>query len=374
MTEGIKINRWLLPLAWLYGAGTALRNKFFDWGWLRSKEFDVPVICIGNLAVGGTGKTPHTEYLIQLLQAAGLQVATLSRGYKRKSRGYILADEQSSAERIGDEPYQMKSKFPAVRVAVDADRCHGIEQLLKVKNPTIDVILLDDAFQHRYVKAGLNILLTDYHRLICEDRLLPAGRLRESVGGKERAQIVIVTKCPDDIKPIDFNIIGKQLKLYPYQHLYFSRFRYGSLLPMDEATSNKRLPLSACKGKHVLLVTGIASPTPLLKELEKQAQEVKLLAFGDHHDFSNRELQHIEEEYLKLPEEKRMLITTEKDAARLRDHPALGEVVKRAAYVLPIEIEFLQNQQNTFNQNIIGYVRTNSRNSCLSERKDAHTT
>ena len=174
----VKIHHWLYPLSWLYGIGVCLRNKLFDWGWLRSKSFDIPVICVGNLAVGGTGKTPHTEYLIRLLQNEGINVAVLSRGYKRKSKGYILATAESSAGKIGDEPYQIKSKFPDIRVAVDEDRCHGIEQLLKLKNPAVDAVLLDDAFQHRRVKAGLNILLTDFHRLLCDDVLLPAGRLR----------------------------------------------------------------------------------------------------------------------------------------------------------------------------------------------------
>ena len=219
----IKIHKWLYPVSWIYGAVVTVRNKLFDWGFLRSKSFDVPVICIGNLSVGGTGKTPHTEYLIKLLRNS-YHVAVLSRGYKRHSRGYVLATSQSTAHSIGDEPYQMYTKFPSVTLAVDENRCHGIEQLLAIKEPPIEVVLLDDAFQHRYVKPGLSILLTDYHRLFCDDTLLPAGRLRESVNGKNRAQIVIVTKCPQDIKPIDYNIITKRLNLYPYQQLYFSSF------------------------------------------------------------------------------------------------------------------------------------------------------
>ena len=248
----VKIHHWLYPLSWLYGAGVCLRNKLFDWGWLRSRSFDVPVICVGNIAVGGTGKTPHTEYLIKLLQNEGINVATLSRGYKRKSKGYILATAESSVQKIGDEPYQIKSKFPDIRVAVDENRCHGIEQLLTLKSPAVDAVLLDDAFQHRHVKAGMNILLTDYHRLLCDDALLPAGRLREPACGKNRAQIVIVTKCPDDIKPIDFNIITKRLNLYPYQQLYFSRFRYGSLMPLFPEKAKGRLRTAVIYGSTVL--------------------------------------------------------------------------------------------------------------------------
>lgn len=369
----IKIHHWLSPLSWLYGMVVRLRNKLFDWGWLRSKSFDVPVICVGNLAVGGTGKTPHTEYLIKLLQKNGVNVATLSRGYKRKSRGYVLADDKSDARQIGDEPYQIKSKFPDVRVAVDEDRCHGIEQLLKLEKPAVEVVILDDAFQHRHVKAGLSILLTDYHRLLCDDALLPAGRLREPASGKNRAQMVIVTKCPDDIKPIDFNIIAKRLQLYPFQQLYFSRFRYGMLTPLFPARANKRQLFSALNGdEQVLLVTGIASPAPLVREVESYASHVKLLAFGDHHDFTAKDLGQIKEQFLHLEEWKRLIITTEKDAARLKHHPALDEGLKPYIYVLPIEIEILQNQQFIFNQNITGYVRAHSRNSSFSERKDAH--
>lgn len=158
----VKIHYWLYPISWIYGMGVRLRNKLFDWGYYRSKSFDVPVVCVGNLAVGGTGKTPHTEYLIKLLQQTGTNVAMLSRGYKRKSKGYVLATEETDVKRIGDEPYQIKTKFPAIRVAVDENRCHGIEQLMKLDHPKVDVVLLDDAYQHRYVKAGLNILLTDF--------------------------------------------------------------------------------------------------------------------------------------------------------------------------------------------------------------------
>lgn len=361
----IKIHHWLYPLSWLYGLGVCLRNKLFDWGWLRSKSFDVPVICVGNLAVGGTGKTPHTEYLIKLLLREKLHVATLSRGYKRKSKGYVLATPGSDARQIGDEPYQIKNKFPDVRVAVDEDRCHGIGQLLKLDNPPVDAVLLDDAYQHRYVKAGLNILLTDFHRLLCDDILLPAGRLREPASGKHRAQIVIVTKCPETIKPIDFNIIAKRLHLFPYQQLYFSGFRYGKLMPLFPEKAGSR---TLKKDGQVLLVTGIASPAPLVQEVEKHAAHVRLLAFDDHHDFSPKDLQQVEEQFLQLEDGKRLIITTEKDAARLKSHPALSEALKPHIYVLPIEIEFLQNQQDIFNQNIIGYVRKDSRNRSLSER------
>ncbi len=362
----VKIHYWLYPLSWLYGAGVCLRNKFFDWGWLRSKSFNIPVICVGNIAVGGTGKTPHTEYLIRLLQHEGINVATLSRGYKRKSKGYVLASVESSVQHIGDEPYQIKSKFPNIQVAVDENRCHGIEQLLKLETPAVDAVLLDDAFQHRHVKAGMNILLTDYHRLLCDDALLPAGRLREPAEEKNRAQIVVVTKCPDDIKPIDFNIITKRLNLYPYQQLYFSRFRYGSLMPLFSKKTKERV--FCTRDEQVLLVTGIASPAPLVEKVKSYTPNVNLLEFGDHHNFDKKDLKLIEEQFVQLKGSKKLIITTEKDATRLKVHPALSDALKPYIYVLPIEIEFLQNQQYLFNQNIIDYVRTYSRNRNLSER------
>lgn len=358
-----KIRRWLYPLSWLYGTAVHVRNKLFDRGILRSRSFDVPTICIGNLAVGGTGKTPHTEYLIRLLAKAGLHVAVLSRGYKRKSKGYILADGTCNAKQIGDEPYQMKSKYPDIHVAVDEDRAHGIHKLLQEGKPKADVILLDDAFQHRKVKAGLNILLTDYSRLWCDDTLLPAGNLREPIQGKNRAQIIIVTKCPPDIKPIDFNIIGKRLCLYPYQQLYFSGLRYGQLKPVFPTQADRNNTLSLKGDEQVLLVTGIASPAPLLREVKARAASVQLLEFADHHDFTRKDLQLIDREFRQMTNPRKLIITTEKDGARLKNHPGLPEALKPHLYMLPVEIKILQNQQQLFNQNIINYVRTYSTNS-----------
>ena len=372
----IKINKWLYPVSWLYGTGVWLRNKLFDWGIYKERKFDIPIISVGNITVGGTGKTPHTEYLIRLLQK-DYKVAVLSRGYKRKSKGFVLARPDTSVQMIGDEPFQMKQKFPDIYMAVDRNRCHGIEQLCNSHiAPGTEVIILDDAFQHRYVKPGLSILLTDYHRLFCDDTLLPAGRLRESVNGKNRAQIVIVTKCPQDIKPIDYNIIAKRLNLYPYQQLFFSSFLYANLQPVFPAQSsdaemasvNKEIPLSALTDTNVLLMTGIASPISILEKLKDSAKQIDLLEFNDHHDFSSRDMQRIKERFNELKGEHRLIITTEKDATRLINHPALDEALKPYIYALPIEIEILQNQQDKFNQHIIDYVRENTRNRSLSER------
>ena len=238
---------------------------------------------------------PHTEYLIKFL-CNQYKVAVLSRGYKRHTKGYVLATPESTARSIGDEPYQMHQKFPFVTVAFDEKRCHGIEKLLALQKPSIDVILLDDAFQHRYVKPGLSILLTDYHRLFCDDTLLPAGRLREPISGKNRAQIVIVTKCPQDIKPIDYNIITKRLNLYPYQQLFFSSFRYGNLQPVfptmspdtNAISTNHEVALSSLTNTDILLMTGIASPAPILERLEGCTKQIDLLSFDDHHNFTHQ--------------------------------------------------------------------------------------
>lgn len=372
----IKINKWLYPFSFLYGMGVNLRNQLFDWSILPSKSFNVPVICIGNITVGGTGKTPHTEYLIKLLQKE-FQVAVLSRGYKRKSKGFVLATPDTPMTAIGDEPYQMKQKFPNVHVAVDADRRNGIEQLCSPHiTPEVEVVLLDDAYQHRYVKPGINILLVDYHRMIGEDVLLPAGRLREPERGKNRANIVIVTKCPHDMKPMDYRIISKQMGLYPYQKLYFSTLVYGKLTPLGhkgEEPATRQLA-SLEKDEKVLLLTGIASPKQLLQDLAQYTQHIETATFPDHHAFTAKDMANIKRRFEQMGEGKKIIITTEKDATRLNGHPHLDETLKAAIYTLPVEIEFLQNQQESFNKNITGYVKANSRNSILHKVTDNHRT
>ena len=320
----IKINKWLYPVSWIYGTGVWLRNKLFDWGIYKERKFDIPIISVGNITVGGTGKTPHTEYLIRLLQK-DYKVAVLSRGYKRKSKGFVLARPDTSVQMIGDEPFQMKQKFPDIHMAVDRDRCHGIEQLCNSHiAPGTEVIILDDAFQHRYVKPGINILLVDYHRLICEDTLLPAGRMR-----------------------------------------YFTTLAYGKLHPLftaGNAVSLKEIE----KDKHILLVTGIASPAKLIQDLSPYNEHIESLACSDHHDFTARDMELIKKRFMKLPEGKRMIITTEKDSVRLAAHPLMDETLKPYIYMLPIEVAFLQDQQELFNSNITDYVRKNSRNSNFS--------
>ena len=365
----IKINEWLLPLSWLYGLGASFRNFLFEVGILKSRAYKTPVISVGNITVGGTGKTPHVEYLVRLLQDK-VRVAVLSRGYKRKSRGYIVADADTPVETIGDEPYQMKQKFPAITVAVDKKRTRGIERLTseQADDKAIDVILLDDAFQHRYVKPGVNILLVDYHRLIIYDKLLPAGRLREPLKGKNRADIVIVTKCPKELKPMEFRVITRAMGLYPYQHLYFSTLEYEQPQPVfKEAQGGKPLKLSE---QNVLLLTGIASPRQLVEDLKPEVGSILPLTFPDHHKFRRKDIRRLNEVFDTMPEPK-CIVTTEKDATRLKAAEGLSDDVRRSLYALPVRIKFMSDEQEeSFNQNITGYITKNSRKNILAKPKE----
>ena len=362
----IKINEWLLPLSWLYGLGVKFRNMLFEIGILRSESFDVPVISVGNITVGGTGKTPHVEYLIELLKDKA-KVAVLSRGYKRRTRGFVIADDNATAKTIGDEPLQMKRKYgDDIMVAVDRKRCHGIRQLISDEDG-IDVILLDDAFQHRYVKPGVNILLVDYHRLIIYDKLLPAGRLREPLSGKNRADIVIVTKCPHDLKPMEFRVITKAMNLYPFQRLFFTCLEYRNITPVFG--SGEQSLDSIGKDCHILLLTGIASPQQMIEDLSPRCPHITPLTFGDHHTFTSSDVARINNEFAALPHPK-MIITTEKDATRLIAVEGLSEEVRGAMFALPVKIRFMLGQEESFNEKIIGYVRKNSRNSILAKAKD----
>ena len=362
----IKINKGLLPLSWLYGLGVKFRNTLFDIGVLKSRDFQIPIISVGNITVGGTGKTPHVEYLVRLLKDQ-FHVAVLSRGYKRKSKGFVMASTKTTMPEIGDEPYQMKQKFPKVTVAVDKNRCQGID-LLADNDKHLDVFLLDDAFQHRYVKPGINILLVDYHRLIIYDKLLPAGRLREPMTGKNRADIVIVTKCPTTLKPMEYRVITRAMNLYPYQHLYFTTLEYDELRPMFPQTP-KKMTMSQLADKNVLLLSGIASPEQMEHDLSPLSPNLVPLTFSDHHQFKQKDIQLINETFAAMPAPK-LIITTEKDATRLQLAETLSDEVRKNLYVLPVRIKFMQEQEDNFNNQIIDYVHKNSRNSILAKVKD----
>lgn len=356
-----QIRRWLMPLSWLYGLGVDIRNALFDMGVLPSVSYDIPIINVGNITMGGTGKTPTVEYLIRLL-AGRYRVAVLSRGYKRKTKGYILSTTASSIEEIGDEPWQIKQKFPDVIVAVDANRRRGIERLMTDEaTKDVEVILLDDAFQHRYVKSGHNIMLVDYHRIISDDCLLPAGRLRERPSSSTRASTIIVTKCPQHINAMGFRVILSSLNVRPYQQLFFSTFTYET---MHQLWGDGMLEPETLRkdNTHVLLLTGIGNPRQMEQDVRKFVQHVNTLTFPDHHYFTKRDVDTINKALQDLPQP-HIIITTEKDAARLLHLEGLTEEVKQCTYVFPIGISIMREEKEKFDKTINDYVQENKRNS-----------
>ncbi|WP_108821319.1 tetraacyldisaccharide 4'-kinase [Dysgonomonas sp. Marseille-P4361] len=363
-TEPVRISKWLLPFSWLYGFVVYIRNKFFDWGLLKHEEFEVPVICVGNITVGGTGKTPHTEYLVRLLSKQ-YRVAVLSRGYKRSSKGFVLATDSSTSAMIGDESFQIKKKYPDTIVAVDADRRRGIRKLLALENPP-EIILLDDAFQHRYVKPSYTIILSDYNRPVYEDRLLPAGRLREPFSSMRNANMIIVTKCPDDLQPIDFRIISHDINVFPYQGLYFTSFTYKNIEPVFSG-ANQSDSLAALRNKHILLVTGIASPKALLKELSKYTEKIDTLTYPDHHNFGSKDIKHITNTFRGIKSEDKLILVTEKDAARFVSRDDIDEDLRQRLFYIPIEVTFV-GEARDFDEKIYKHVRENIRNRRLLKK------
>jgi len=360
----------MYPLMLLYQIGVGFRNWMFDLGLLTSKKYDLPVISIGNITIGGTGKTPHTEYLLSLLSPV-MKVAMLSRGYKRITHGFVLADKNSDYESIGDEPFQILRKFKDVVVAVDGNRCRGIENLLQSEyGKELGAIVLDDAFQHRYVEPGISILLTDYNRLMTNDKLLPIGNLREPSDNKKRANIVIVTKCPETAQPIDYRLVTKDLALFPYQNLYFTKYEYGELVPVFPAI--KELPITKERVKKekmdVLLVTGIVSQHYLIEYLLKYTNKLQTIEYPDHHNFSESDLHSIADKFSAIENKKKIIITTEKDAARLIGNPNVPEEIKNAIFSLPIKVAFLFEQEKDFNEQILGYVSKNKTNRGLFKK------
>ena len=352
----------LVPLSYVYGAVTFTRNKLFDWKILKSVSFNIPVISIGNIAVGGTGKTPHTEYVISLLSDK-YNTAVLSRGYKRKTSGFILAFPNCTPSDIGDEPYQIYQKFGSkIKVAVCGNRVKGICELQRI-DPSINLIILDDAFQHRYVNPKVSIALSEFNKPFFEDRLLPVGRLRESSNSiRERADIVVMTKCPDDIKPIKYRIIKKHLNLFPYQHLFFSRYRYDNPVPVfpEESTYIPMLSILT-KQDIVLAITGIANPVPLVKYLKKYDATVKIMQFSDHHNFSRTDMKNIQEAYKSLKGRYKIMITTEKDAVRMATNPYFPYELKQHIFYQPITVEFINNENEDFDSELIKMIENKNK-------------
>ena len=345
-----KIRKILYPFSLLYGEIVGMRNKAFDKGVLSATSFSTPTIVVGNLNVGGTGKSPQIEYLIRLLKN-DFKIAVLSRGYKRKTKEFQIANENSTAEQIGDEPLQFYKKFEDIIVAVDADRVNGIKQL-DLHNPKPEVILLDDAFQHRQVQPGFVVLLTSFGSLYIDDTVLPAGNLREKKEGSKRAQIIIVTKCPKELSENEQFEISKKLKPELNQTIFFTKIKY-----YDAVISGKKeITILDLKKFKVLLVTGIANPKPLVEFLKDNKIDFKHLKYPDHHNFSSKDLKKIGDVYEGINEEKKIILTTEKDYVR-----NFSEKDKNI-YYLPIQTEFLDNEKD-FNKIILNYVQQNTGNS-----------
>ncbi len=336
----------LFPFSVLYGIVLVVRNVLFAKGVLKSKTFEVPVVSIGNITVGGTGKTPHTEYVVRLL-GERFRVAVLSRGYGRKTKGFREVTELSLPEQCGDEPCQIKSKFPSQKVVVDEDRCNGITRLLEKGES--DVVILDDAYQHRWVKPGLSLLLVDCNRPLFKDFMMPTGNLREFQSGIKRADIVVVTKCPDGVL-VDEAYWRKKLKMQQRQDLFFSTYAYGALKKLFEEESNIGL-----SGMEVLLLTGIANPKPLEEYLERHGATVTLMDFPDHHQFDDGDMDNVRVAFERLTPSKRCVITTEKDAVRLKGGMVVPEILKENLYYVPVEVRILNNE-DCLRQKIIDYV------------------
>lgn len=345
----------LFPFAVIYGIITSLRNLLYDWKFLQSKSFDVHTICVGNLAVGGTGKTPHVEYLIKLLQNE-FKIATLSRGYKRKTSGFIHADENSTALDIGDEPLQYKTKNPTLDVCVDANRVNGVKKILSFPEPP-KVIILDDAFQHRALNSELKIVVSEYSNLFINDCMLPAGTLRESKTGIKRADIIIISKTPDKTTAIEIRNVIKDLKPLAHQHLFFTWLKYGELVGFQNPIETIDT-LNDLFRYRIVLFTGIGNPTPMVTYLKEYASNVKHIQFPDHHQFTIQDIANIRAELDAFEGGNKIVITTEKDAMRLKGSDLQDIANTLPLYVLPIEVDFKDKAQE-FNETIINYVRTN---------------
>ncbi len=362
---------FLYPISAIYGLIISIRNLLYDYKIFKSTEFEIPVISIGNITVGGTGKTPHTEYMVELLSKQFL-VTTISRGYKRKTKGYQEVEVSSLATAVGDEPLQIKNKFNDIQVIVDEKRVHAIKKIQQQPTEQLpDVILLDDAFQHRSVSAGINILLIDFNRPIDKDRLLPVGRLRESRWQMRRANVIIYTKCPQEISPITRRIIMKDVYLRPYQTLFFTTMVYQPLRPVftREAIATPQLGFG---NLGILLVTGIANPEHLHKYLKSFSDDITLLEYPDHHNFVTGDIHQIEQKFNEISAEKKIIITTEKDSMRLRSMDLPLEI-KQHLFYIPLKIKFLDSEGKNFDDKIVTYVRENKSNRELHKRKSKKT-
>ena len=341
----------LLPIAFIHHIILIIRHKLYDWHLLKSKRFDMPVICVGNLALGGTGKTPHVEHLIDLISEQ-YRVCVVSRGYGRKTKGFQLANGSCCAETIGDEPMQYVCKFNDILVAVDENRSRAIELMDTLDRPP-ELYLLDDAFQHRSIQAGFNILVTAYDRLYCNDFLFPAGMLRDVRSAAKKADLIMVSKAPDHLDEHEKAEIFKKLKPLPHQKVFFSSLEYEPLKAVNPAANDFDVECA----NTALLFCGIANPKPLINRMKTQFKQVETLTFGDHHPYTEHEIKHILEKVEQLPGEKKIIVTTEKDYTRLINSPYLCQFESVPLFVAPVRV-FIHEEEK-FNHEILSYVRKN---------------
>ena len=347
------MKRLLLPISFLYSIVLFLRHKLYDWKILKSKSYDTPNICVGNLNLGGTGKTPHIEYLTSLL-SENYNVAILSRGYGRKTKGFILADKTHTHHDIGDEPLQYFKKFNDVKIAVDENRCEGMERLLKEENPP-QVILLDDAYQHRKIKPGLNILLTDYYNLYSKSHLLPAGNLRDIKKAAQRADIIVATKSPNVITPYYRRDVENSLKPLSHQKVFYSYIEYLDFKPFSKISHD----IDIKEAKTALLLCGIANTYSLEDYLKKKYNTISKIKFNDHHNFTEKDIDMIIEKYNSMIGKNKVIITTEKDAMRLMNSSFIRKFDDIPVFILPIKIKFHKEEGTSFNDEILNYVKNN---------------
>jgi tetraacyldisaccharide 4'-kinase len=330
--------------------------------------FPIPIICVGNITVGGTGKTPHTEYLVDLLRN-NFKVATLSRGYKRETRDFRIASLSSTVNEIGDEPMQIFRKFPDILVTVDRNRVKGAWRILHYASDT-EVIILDDGFQHRSITPGFSIVLSDFERPFMRDFMLPYGNLREDKSNIRRADVIIISKCPKNLNPIQRRLIVKEVGKAPYQNLYFTSFSYKSPLPVF-GSQEKKVPyfdLTKSTGSSILLLTGIANPEPLKEYLHKFFSEIIELTYPDHYSYREKDIADVTAAYNDIRATSKFIMTTEKDAVRLREFSDMEEQVKSAMFYVPVAITFLNDDKDEFDNLIIDYVRKNKQNIRISQR------
>jgi tetraacyldisaccharide 4'-kinase len=363
---GITRNFLLYPVALIYGLITGFRNFLFNSGILHTTLFPIPIICVGNISVGGTGKTPHTEYLVNLL-GKDFKVATLSRGYKRKTRDFRIASKTSTVSEIGDEPMQIFRKFPDTLVTVDRRRVNGVWRILHYASDT-EVIILDDGFQHRSITPGFSILLSDFERPVMRDHMLPYGNLREDKSNMRRADVILITKCPKNLNPIQRRLIVKEIAKAAYQNLFFTSLTYRAPLPVfgNHDKDVSYFDLTKCSESSIVLLTGVANPAPLREYLQKFFCGITELSYPDHYSYEEKDIQKIADAFNDLRTSSKYIMTTEKDAVRLREFTHMEEPLRSAMFYVPVGIFFLNEDKDEFDKLILDYVRKNKQNNRIS--------